>query len=216
MSNAIKWPVCDEEGYYKSHKSWTGRWQNYWRNNKPNNIKTLNDLFTTKNENGGFDDVDIDTNLRIIPPYWLEKVQEENAGDDTKGCVGSGIRATWLGHASVLAEIDGLHVLCDPIFSNYTGCEHVPKSVLDRITVAFKRYRDPPCTVDELPDNIDAVIISHTHYDHLDSYSVEKLHSRYTNNIQWYVPKDTISFFRYYGISDQNIHEMVWWEEADL
>ena len=48
MGDAIKWPHFDEEGYYMSHKSWTGRWQNYWRNNKPSNIKTLYDLFTTK------------------------------------------------------------------------------------------------------------------------------------------------------------------------
>lgn len=73
MSEGIKWPVPDEEGYYMSHKSWTGRWQNYWRNNKPNNIKTFYDLFTTKNENGGFDDADVDTRLPIVSPYWLEE-----------------------------------------------------------------------------------------------------------------------------------------------
>lgn len=87
--------------------------------------------------------------------------------------------------------------------ANIRGVSKVPKSILDRVTVAFKRYRDLPCTVDELPDDIDAVIISHTHYDHLDSFSVEKLHNRYRTNLHWYVPKGTSSFIRYYGIAEE-------------
>ena len=42
-----------------------------------------------------------------------------------------------------------------------------------------KRYRPPACTVEELPDVIDAVVISHTHYDHMDKNSIQDLNQRY-------------------------------------
>ena len=42
-----------------------------------------------------------------------------------------------------------------------------------------KRYRPPACTVQELPDVIDAVVISHTHYDHMDKTSIQDLNQRY-------------------------------------
>ena len=42
-----------------------------------------------------------------------------------------------------------------------------------------KRYRPPACTIQELPDVIDAVVISHTHYDHMDTQSIKDLHQRY-------------------------------------
>ena len=41
-----------------------------------------------------------------------------------------------------------------------------------------KRYRPPACTVSELPDAVDAVVISHTHYDHMDKQSIVDLHER--------------------------------------
>lgn len=69
------------------------------------------------------------------------------------------IRVTWLGHASVLVQLDGINVLTDPVFSERLTPAYVP--------VGMRRYRSCPCTVDELP-NIDAVVISHNHYDHLD------------------------------------------------
>ena len=110
-----------------------------------------------------------------------------------------------------------------------------------------KRYRPPACTIQELPDVIDAVVISHTHYDHMDTQSIKDLHKRYAlhllcsifggiiiivcnsqielstittyrygSNLHWYVPSDSGSFFTGVGIESDNVHEMVWWQEADL
>lgn len=68
------------------------------------------------------------------------------------------IRVTWLGHASVLVQMDGISLLTDPVFSNQCGPRWLP---------GCERYRRCPCSVENLPD-IDAVVVSHNHYDHLD------------------------------------------------
>ena len=71
----------------------------------------------------------------------------------------SGLRVTWLGHSILLLEIDGQRVLIDPVWG-------------ERVSpVSFagpKRFFAPPLPLNELPD-VDAVIISHDHYDHLDA-----------------------------------------------
>lgn len=77
----------------------------------------------------------------------------------------SDIQIMWIGHASVLVQMDGLTILADPIFSD--RCSPVQ-------FLGPKRYRPPPCKVKDLP-HIDAIIISHNHYDHLDHGSVKSL-----------------------------------------
>jgi N-acyl-phosphatidylethanolamine-hydrolysing phospholipase D len=72
------------------------------------------------------------------------------------------LRVTWLGHASVLVQMAGLSILTDPVFTDRcgpAGLRHLPG--------VPRRYTRCPCTVQQLPV-IDAVVISHSHYDHLD------------------------------------------------
>lgn len=57
-----------------------------------------------------------------------------------------------------------------------------------------KRYRDVPCQIEDLP-KIDAVVISHNHYDHLDKQSVKDLNKKFGNNLTWLVPKNMKSWF---------------------
>ena len=89
----------------------------------------------------------------------------------------TGIRITWLGHASVLAQFDNFNILADPIFSDRCS----PLGFLGP-----KRYRPAPYNVSELP-KIDAVCISHNHYDHLDVQTVKDL-SDFHENLHWFVP----------------------------
>ena len=70
----------------------------------------------------------------------------------------SGLRVTWLGHSTLLLEIDGLRVLTDPVWGPRTS----PVS-----WAGPKRWYQPPLKLDQLPA-LDAVMISHDHYDHLD------------------------------------------------
>ena len=74
------------------------------------------------------------------------------------------LRVTWLGHASVLFQIDGVNVLSDPVFGTYCGAGQTR-------LLGVKRFRDCKVDVEKLP-HINAVIISHDHYDHLDYYTV--------------------------------------------
>jgi L-ascorbate metabolism protein UlaG (beta-lactamase superfamily) len=73
-------------------------------------------------------------------------------------------RLTWLGHASFLVQIDGASLLIDPIFS-------------DRIAGFIRRSTPAPLPARELP-RIDAALISHNHYDHLDAPSVREVGAR--------------------------------------
>ncbi|CAL1545091.1 unnamed protein product [Lymnaea stagnalis] len=113
----------------------------------------------------------------------------------------SGVRHMWIGHASSLVQLDGLTILTDPIFS-------------DRCSpfqwFGTKRYRPPPCAVDQLP-KVDCVVISHNHYDHLDYGSVVSLNQRFGENLTWYVPKGLKSWMNDSGC--KNVVELSWWEE---
>src|SRR5689334_8467119 len=80
----------------------------------------------------------------------------------------SGLRLTWLGHSTVLIEIDGVRVLQDPVW----GQRASPMKL-----VGPKRFQPVPVSIEELPP-LDAVIVSHDHYDHLDKPSIEKLAKR--------------------------------------
>ena len=74
------------------------------------------------------------------------------------------MHVTWLGHASVLFQIDGANILSDPVFGEYCG-------VAQRRPFGTKRFRDCKVDIEKLPP-INAVVISHDHYDHLDTYTV--------------------------------------------
>ena len=112
----------------------------------------------------------------------------------------SGICATWIGHSTVLVQFDGITVLTDPIFS-------------DKQMFGPKRYRPIPCNIDELPQ-IDAVVISHNHPDHLDTNSVYKLNDRFGDKLTWYVPIGLAGWMK--DSRCNNVIELDWWQENSL
>ena len=110
------------------------------------------------------------------------------------------LRAFWIGHASVYVEIDGLRVLVDPVFSEYASpFEFGPA-----------RFHPPPIELDALPD-IDAVVISHDHYDHLDMATIRHLAVRGT---RFFVPLGVGAHLERWKVSREQITELAWWEEA--
>ncbi|MES2437544.1 MAG: MBL fold metallo-hydrolase [Verrucomicrobiota bacterium] len=78
---------------------------------------------------------------------------------------GEGWRVTWLGHASFLLQGVGISVLIDPVFSKF--CAPLPLPSLERKVAT-------PCGIADLP-RIDAVLLTHGHYDHLDLPTLRQL-----------------------------------------
>lgn len=116
------------------------------------------------------------------------------------------LRATWLGHACYLVEFPGgLRVLADPVFSERCS----PFSF-----IGPKRYTPVPCQINDIPI-IDAVIISHVHYDHLDYPTIMQIYKTQPH-VQFVVPLKTKSWFVNCKINPDQVTEMDWWEEATL
>ncbi|GAA6151508.1 MBL fold metallo-hydrolase [Pseudoteredinibacter isoporae] len=115
----------------------------------------------------------------------------------------SGLRVTWLGHSILLLEIDDKRILIDPVWSERAS----PFSFM-----GAKRFYPSPLAFEDLPD-IDAVLISHDHYDHLDMETVKRLKEQ---DLNWYVPLGVGSHLRYWGVNEDKIYEMDWWQQQTL
>ncbi len=115
----------------------------------------------------------------------------------------SGLRLTWLGHSTLLVEIDGVTVLTDPIF----GGRASPFTWAGPAT-----WYDPPIPLQELPP-LDAVLISHDHYDHL---QVETIQAMSTWDTTFVVPLGVGAHLESWGVPAARIVELDWWDRAPL
>lgn len=110
------------------------------------------------------------------------------------------VQVTWFGHSSLLLQMHGMNVLIDPIFSERSS----PVSFAGN-----KRFSHAPVTVEELP-HIDAVVISHDHYDHLDYNAIKALDEKTDCYI---VPLGVENHLERWNVEESKIHNMAWWEE---
>lgn len=115
----------------------------------------------------------------------------------------SGLRITWLGHSTVLIEIDGKRVLTDPVW----GPRASPFT-----WVGPKRWYEPLIELEKLP-HIDVVAISHDHYDHLDYPTIERMREWDT---QFVTPLGVGAHLEYWGIPRERITELDWWQEMKV
>jgi L-ascorbate metabolism protein UlaG (beta-lactamase superfamily) len=115
----------------------------------------------------------------------------------------SGLRATWLGHSTVLVEIDGVRVLTDPVWGERASPSRF---------AGPKRFQPVPVAVAALPP-LDAVILSHDHYDHLDYPTICALAER---DVPFYTSLGVGAHLEGWGIAPERIVELDWWETATL
>ncbi|MFE1360783.1 MBL fold metallo-hydrolase [Streptomyces harbinensis] len=113
----------------------------------------------------------------------------------------SGLRLTWLGHATVLAEIDGHRVLFDPVWGE--RCSPVGFA-------GPRRLHPAPLPLTEL-GRLDAVVISHDHYDHLDMPTVKAL---IATGAPFAVPLGVGAHLEHWGVPADRITELDWWEST--
>lgn len=119
----------------------------------------------------------------------------------------SGLRVTWMGHSSLLVEIDGLRVLIDPVWDERASPAR---------WFGPKRFFAAPLNLEELP-RIDAVIISHDHYDHLGKATVQRLATmEAARDATWVTPLAVGKVLRSFGVAADRIQELDWTDAAAI
>ena len=115
----------------------------------------------------------------------------------------SGLRATWLGHSTVLIEIDGLRVLTDPVWG--------PRASPSRL-IGPKRFQPVPLPLRALAD-VDVVLVSHDHYDHLDYPTIVALAQR---GLPFVTSLGVGAHLEAFGVAPHLITELDWWQSHTL
>jgi L-ascorbate metabolism protein UlaG (beta-lactamase superfamily) len=123
-------------------------------------------------------------------PAWVRRPQ-------------SRLRATWLGHSTVLIEIDGLRVLTDPVW----GARASPLRL-----IGPKRFQPVPVPLHAMPP-LDVVIVSHDHYDHLDYPTIRELAK---TNVPFVTSLGVGAHLESWGVRPERIFELDWWESYRL
>ncbi len=109
----------------------------------------------------------------------------------------NGLRVTWIGHSSLLIEIDGKRILTDPVWSDRVSFSSF---------IGPKRFFQPPMPLESLSP-IDAVIVSHDHYDHLDFKTINFFAGK---GIPFYCSLGVGRYLEKSGIEKNFINQMDW------
>lgn len=133
---------------------------------------------------------------------WPEFVDDNHKPDVATRVEGSELRLTMINHATVLVQTGGVNIITDPVFS-------------DRVSpISFagpKRHRAAGIKIEDLPP-IDAVLISHSHYDHLDQASLQKIEEKFRP--LYFVPLATAALLPKEAAA--RITEMDWGQSAAI
>ena len=110
---------------------------------------------------------------------------------------------TWFGHSTILMQMHGMNILIDPVVSEKAS------------PVSFagpSRFSDIVMEIEDLP-NIDIVVISHDHYDHLDYKTIKEIDSKVDKYI---VPLGIENHLERWGVGKDKIINLAWWEEVNI
>lgn len=150
--------------------------------NNVNNNKTFQDTVKWQKERRS-KVKDLTVNIEHCPNKKLKDIKENR----------NKTSYTWIGHSTFFIQLNGLNILTDPVWAKRMGFQ--------------KRLTEPGMDLEDLPE-IDIVVISHGHYDHLDFPTLKKL----KGNPQYFVPIGLKSLFIKKGY--QRVIEMSWWEST--
>ncbi|TBU56347.1 N-acyl-phosphatidylethanolamine-hydrolyzing phospholipase D [Dichomitus squalens] len=143
-----------------------------------------------------------------IPPDLSAQIPSQ-VPDWGAGSAPDSVKATWLGHACFLVELPtpegavrGPRILFDPVLSH--RCSPFTWAGPERLLPT-------PCLAEDLPE-VDAVVISHNHYDHMDAATLKTAWAR--SQPHFFAPLGNMPHFAALGILPSHVHLLDWWEEA--
>ncbi|HEY5929912.1 MAG TPA: MBL fold metallo-hydrolase [Burkholderiales bacterium] len=110
---------------------------------------------------------------------------------------------TWIGHATFLLQLGGVNIVTDP---------HLTERASPLSFAGPRRHVAPALDFDALP-HVDVVVISHSHYDHLDRGTVQRLNAQKGGPPMFFVPLALKAWFHEQGID--NVTELDWWGSHD-
>lgn len=164
-------------------------------------------LTSRKSKNGVVRKISLREHLEMYRKFFFEKgekipvaplpqlpVRLSNFLQPSENC----LKAIWLGHSSLLINIEGYTILTDPVFSTKVS----PVG-------PYRFNKQLPLQIEDL-SYVDMVLISHDHYDHLNKYSIKKLAHR---TGKFLVPTGVGKILRSWGVKKEQIEEFVWWQE---
>jgi N-acyl-phosphatidylethanolamine-hydrolysing phospholipase D len=133
---------------------------------------------------------------RARPPTL--PVEADPAGAWAAGATAKA-QVQWGGHATFLLRLGGFTALIDPVFGSSGGL--------------VKRHVPCPLSAATLPDTLDAVLLTHGHFDHFDKPSIKAIAARFGARLQWWVPK---GLGRMLPKGCERVVELDWWEGCAL
>lgn len=178
------------------------------RNAKKLGSKFLNPVLTTVAEGS--------TLLKVLPLYLSSKEERtpraplgpfKTETQTYRTPPESGLRVTWMGHSSVLLEIDGVRVLIDPVWDLRASPTQ---------WAGPKRFFAAPLSLDDLP-RIDVVLVSHDHYDHLGKATIRKLSTiDSVRHAHWVTSLGVGKILRQFGVKEAQISELDWTQSITI
>jgi L-ascorbate metabolism protein UlaG (beta-lactamase superfamily) len=178
------------------------------RNAKKLGSRFLNPVLTTVGE--------WSTILKVLPLYLSSKEERTPRGPigpfKTEASTyltppESGLRVTWMGHSSLLLEIDGVRVLIDPVWDQRASPMR---------WAGPKRFFAAPLSIENLP-RIDVVLVSHDHYDHLGEATIRKLSTMNSvKQARWVTSLGVGQILQRFGVKGTQISEMDWTQSVTV
>jgi L-ascorbate metabolism protein UlaG (beta-lactamase superfamily) len=135
---------------------------------------------------------------------WVVDLAPVEAAPPPARVEGDAMVVTFVNHATVLIQTRGLNLLTDPIWSERTSPFR---------NLGPQRHLAPGVSFEELP-RIDAILLSHNHYDHMDLATLQRLAER--DHPLFFVPLANCPYFRDLDIETDRCLELDWWESSDV
>jgi L-ascorbate metabolism protein UlaG (beta-lactamase superfamily) len=119
----------------------------------------------------------------------------------------NGLRVTWMGHATSLVELDGVRILIDPVWEERAAPTQ---------WFGPKRFFPPPLPLEKVPP-VDAILISHDHYDHLGEDTVRRLaRTERLAQARWITSSGVGAILSQFGVAPTRWTELNWTEQVEI